>query len=310
MKGRSIWLIGAAAALIVSLAGTVHGSAEAPVRRELVCGAAASYIRPLGEDGRRESVKPLLFLEDGFYAALSADGVESCAEGTEDDRLCFIGYDGRLSLLHSYTPTEPGEGRNAQRLILCMTPCGGDYALIEQINEYWWDDPEEKSGYRYLTKNYLRIVDAEGTALSSEELDLSCGFFDPAYLYMRPDGGFIARSADTDWAFDASGRLEEQTEGGVRDIAPGAAEDCAGQLFPVRGGGWAAVLYVSGGALCGVSADDCEEFAAAGLEELGVDPLSVRGADMLRDGTIVCVYDVSCGGRSPCAVLLLRPEGR
>ena len=308
MKARLLCLIAVSAMLLASFVGAARVSHGEPGRRELECSALASSIRPLGTDGRAQSVRPLLFLPDGFYAALAEYGMEGGDDATEDDSLCFVSYDGRLRRLERYLPEQPGEGRGAQRLLLCMAPFGDGFALIEQMNEYWWDDPKEKTGYRYTTRNFFKLIDAEGTASVTRELDVPGSFFDPEYLYMAPDGGFTAVGEYAIWVFDASGGLTEMTEGGVKELAPGASEHPGAQLFPVRGGGEAAMLYIYGAELCAIGDADEKETLVADIGALGVEPQCVRGADMLADGTIVCVYEESGSGRPPCSVLLLRPK--
>ncbi len=170
-------------------------AAQSAAPQEEVYSPAFATVR---EDG--ESIlNALLFTEDGVYAhAYEKQAGDDQEENV--DRLYFIGNDGTLKPLDSYSPPEPAEAPEGVRdfessgsLCRLFWQEDGSLLALERLYTAWYEGPEElkrgEDGYwDHVTAGYsyfVSVLDPDGSRLRSAKVEGLDG------LYLREDNAVL-----------------------------------------------------------------------------------------------------------------------
>ncbi len=347
-------------AMALSLAACGSGKSETPENKDNEA-TVTDYVykadfRPI-ETPKDGYLNPRAYTEDGFYASsYEKVGEREPNEGEilEYDgqldiygsSLYFVSKDGKLKKLDAYQPVagpEDTEGRTdystgSDLLGICLTP-EGKLMDIEQVYVSWFDGSREEmqndtawDKWRYERSYYVRILDTDGSEISTSLLDYPVGedtYFNISSLYLddkgnalvpadmillgvAPDGSVAyeiesdeylnsivrlkdGRTGVTCWGDNGMSLLLVDTENGTlgeQVSLPGNAYD----LLP--GGGDYDLCFRSGSNLYGVKLETGESEKILNWINCDINGDYMNGLNIQPDGTITGVMSNNRGEKS------------
>ncbi len=212
----SIFLI---AAMSLSLAAC-GGKTENKVQEDTPEYVYTAEYTTLSE-GTERYMNPQIFTEEGMYISTWEKVGKNIPEGeveqyegqydVYENRLYFVGYDGSMSRLDAYKSMagEDGEGKenfySSGNLNGFYPNEDGTFYTLENVYSNWYEGPEGLSQYedeywkymQYSERYYLRHLNADGSEISSAEIDVPEDRYINAYGATVDEQGNLVVSLDT-----------------------------------------------------------------------------------------------------------------